>query len=161
MLNPGFDICRSVVIFLIALCAMVMSASSQAGSAGDTALSDQRMATSPQELIKILSEAAYLKPEEYQAKWDAEVGETIHPFGLGALAQHLDEKTDPRRDIKAEDIKAAIDVLTGISLQSKHDGELLWGRIQGTKYERQASTGALIVVNDQDALFFVHLFLTF
>jgi len=51
----------------------------------------------------------------------------------------LDEATDPRKDIKAEDIQTYIDKLTDISLQSKRDGELLWGRIQGTKYERQAS----------------------
>ena len=30
------------------------------------------------------------------------------------------------------------DVLSGIAIQSRKDGAILWGRIQGTKYERQA-----------------------
>lgn len=125
MLNSVFDRFRRPVFLLATLYTVLASAGPYAVSAEEAGLSDQRMAATPQELIKILSDAAYLKPDEYKAKWDAVVGEIIHPLGLNPLAQRLDEKSDPRRDIKAEDIEASIDVLTGISLQSKDDGELI------------------------------------
>ncbi|MDG1207357.1 MAG: hypothetical protein P8N51_18455, partial [Pseudomonadales bacterium] len=32
-----------------------------------------------------------------------------------------------------------LDHLTGISIKSKNDGNLIWGRVQGTKYESEAS----------------------
>ncbi len=51
-----------------------------------------------------------------------------------AQRQRVDETEDGYRDIDAQDIQRSLDTLTDISLQSKRDGELLWGRIQGTKY---------------------------
>ena len=60
------------------------------------------------------------------------------PIGLEQLSETLEAKTDPRRTITAKQLEAYAGVLTDIAKQSKRDGEILWGRIQATKYERKA-----------------------
>lgn len=98
----------------------------------------QALATSPAELVARLSEASFYKPDIYRKKIDAEMGAHSAVIGLPPLPQLLDPATDPRRDITAAEIRAYADVLTDIAVQSREDGEILWGRIQGTQYERQA-----------------------
>ncbi|MCX2980847.1 hypothetical protein EYC98_08155 [Halieaceae bacterium IMCC14734] len=89
--------------------------------------------------MNALADISFLPPEEYRAKVEAEKSKFIHPLGVKPVAQLLPEGNDARSDISADEIAGYLDYLTDISLQSKRDGELLWGRIQGTKYERQAS----------------------
>ena len=62
-----------------------------------------------------------------------------HPFDIPQSPQLLDPRFDPRASIQAADISEYLDHLTGISIKSKNDGNLIWGRVQGTKYEREAS----------------------
>ncbi len=110
----------------------------QAASADGT-LSDQRMADSPEALIMSLSEVSFLTPKEMAAKREAELSGLIQPFEIRQIPQILDPRMDPRAAIVASDIGEYLDHLTGISIKSKNDGNLIWGRIQGTKYEREAS----------------------
>jgi len=105
----------------------------------DSQLSDQRMAASPKELIAALSAVSFKTPKVYQAVLDEEIASVTTPISVGSLKQNIDESTDPRSTITARQIQQHIDKLTGISIQSRDDGNLIWGRIQGTKYERQAS----------------------
>jgi len=122
--------------------AVLLTGSALAEEAKNPKLSDQRMATSPEGLMKVLSDVSFLSPEEYQAKFNAEKSTTIRSFGIGPIAQAIEQESDPRNDITAVQIQGYLDHLTDISLQSRRDGELLWGRIQGTRYERQASNWA-------------------
>ncbi len=105
----------------------------------DGNLSDQRMADSPEALIRSLGEVSFLTPEEMAAKKQAELSGLIQPFDIPQTPQILDPRMDPRATIVARDIGEYLDHLTGISIKSKNDGNLIWGRIQGTKYEREAS----------------------
>ncbi len=98
----------------------------------------QALATSPQALLEMLETVSFLMPADYQQKIAGERAAHIFPLGLEQLSQKLDESTDPRRGINAEELAAYAEVLAGIALESKRDGELLWGRIQGTAYERKA-----------------------
>lgn len=49
-----------------------------------------------------------------------------------------DEEAPFQKYLHVEQVNEYIENLTKFSLKSKEDGELLWGRIQGTKYERMA-----------------------
>lgn len=99
------------------------------------------MASSPEELLEaVLSTTEGLTAEEYSKKFEEEVNGFTFDLNENhdKLPQKLDEATDPRNTIKAEEFAKHIDALKAISLQSKEDGEILWGRIQGTKYEKMA-----------------------
>ena len=105
---------------------------------GDANDNKQALATSPGELVKMLENVSFMPPEDYREKIRLERGKHAFPIGLQQLPQTLDEATDPRADITAEELEAYAGVLTNIALESRNDGEILWGRIQGTKYERKA-----------------------
>jgi len=105
----------------------------------DTGLSDQRMASTPEELIKALGEVSFKTPEEYESVIEKESNAAIGEFDVGYIHQSVNEATDPNNDIKASDIDEYLDKLTDFAIQSKNDGELIWGRVQGTKYERNAT----------------------
>ena len=105
----------------------------------DSGLSDQRMAASPEELIKALGDISFKTPQEYDSIIASEMGNAIGPLDIGYMKQSIDVATDPNNDIKASDIEEYLDKLTDFAIQSKNDGELIWGRVQGTKYEREAS----------------------
>ena len=98
----------------------------------------QALATSPGALIEMLESVSFLTPEKYRQKIAEERASHIFPLNLGQLPQKLDEATDPRNGITAGEIAAYSGTLMDIALGSKRDGEVLWGRIQGTKYERRA-----------------------
>ncbi len=121
--------------FLILMALMV---SATLSAASDELENKQALATSPGELVEMLETVSFLTPQEYRQKITDERAAHVFPLGLIQLPQKLDEATDPRRGIKAGDLAAYGEVLKSIAEQSKDDGELLWGRIQGTKYEREA-----------------------
>ena len=95
----------------------------------------QKMATSPRELIDILSDISFLPPDEYHRK--------IRSGGSVRASLRLDrkdasqDKSYPTSDISAEEIQECVDDLVAISQRARVDGEILWGRIQGTQYERE------------------------
>ena len=98
----------------------------------------QALARTPKALVELLQNSSFLPPQEYRKKMRSLQDAHYYPIGLEQLTQKLDEATDPRRDINAAQMQSYANVLSGIAIQSKKDGEILWGRIQGTKYERQA-----------------------
>ena len=104
-----------------------------------SSLSDQRMATTPEGLIKALGEVSFKTPEEYNRVIEQETKAAIGEFDIGLVQQSIDESSDPYNDILASDIQKYLDTLTEFAIQSKKDGNLIWGRIQGTKYERDAA----------------------
>ncbi|MEP6160357.1 MAG: hypothetical protein ABJ171_08320 [Halieaceae bacterium] len=97
------------------------------------------MADSPQALMNALSEIAFMPAEQYDDVTKAQIAERTWPLGVAAISQQLEESSDPRRDITAQEIGGYLDALTAIAVKSKADGNLLWGRVQGTKYEREGS----------------------
>lgn len=125
---------------LISLCILWHPIASSAGEGGSTSkLSDQRMADSPEALIKTLGEVSFLTPEQMKKKREHEIRDILQPLDIAQTPQILDPRLDPRADITAKDIGEYLDHLTNIAIKSKKDGNLIWGRVQGTKYERQAS----------------------
>ena len=108
----------------------------------DQGLSDQRMAASPEELIAALESVSFLRPTEYEAVRSRELDGIMAPLELGTLPQRVAAADEQYSGIVASDIQEYLNALTEISIQSKNDGNLIWGRIQGTKYERQASEWA-------------------
>ncbi len=98
----------------------------------------QALATSPATLVDMLSDVAFLPPGEYEKRIEAARSQHAYPIGLQPLPQYYDEEIDPRSDISAQELQKYGDILTRISIRSRDDGEILWGRIQGTEYEREA-----------------------
>ena len=97
----------------------------------------QNMASSPEEMIKILANISFKKPEELSQKM-RELHEThFHCLEMEESPRPYIEN-DLRADICSSDIEQFAMQLVDISKQSKADGNILWGRIQGTKYEHQA-----------------------
>jgi len=97
----------------------------------------QALATSPALLVEMLADRSFMTPEQYEREVQSQRNAHSHSVGLPQLSQFLDAETDPRRGISAARIEAYADVLTGISRESKRDGEILWGRLQGSLYERK------------------------
>ncbi|MGF1735580.1 M28 family peptidase [Photobacterium satsumensis] len=96
------------------------------------------MAESPSALINAVVKPAFLPPDSYNEVMETSLAPFVYDAHLPQIKQVLDEKTDPRNLIDADEIQGYSKVLQSIAEQSKADGEILWGRIQGTKYERQA-----------------------
>jgi len=128
--------CRIINTLLLFVWLVVVTTVSLAEEEG--AENKQALATSPGALIEMLESVSFLTPESYRQKIAGERASHIFPLNLEQLPQKLDEATDPRRGISAEEIAAYSGALMDIALGSKRDGEILWGRIQGTKYERRA-----------------------
>jgi hypothetical protein len=126
-------------LFFMALIAS-SHASESAGESPGASQPDnkQALATSPQGLVDMLSEVAFMPPDEYAEKVARERGEHAFPIGLAPLPAYLDSASDPRSDINAEELADYANVLAAIANRSREDGEILWGRIQGTQYEREA-----------------------
>ncbi|MFP6580963.1 MAG: M28 family peptidase [Candidatus Hydrogenedentota bacterium] len=96
------------------------------------------MATSPEALIDTVTDSAFLTPDEYQEAVRAAEEAFTFPLDLQPLPQLLDERTDPRAAITAKQIEGFAGHLVSIATKSREDGEILWGRIEGTQYERDA-----------------------
>ena len=126
---------------------MVLSSATVAAEESDAVENKQALATSPEVLVDMLEDISFMTPEDYREKLESERNAHAFPIGLEQLPQHLDATTDPRRRITAEQLEVYAGVLTDIARESKRDGEILWGRIQGTKYERQDISGFSISCN--------------
>ncbi|MDC1018848.1 M28 family peptidase [Pseudomonadales bacterium] len=92
----------------------------------------QKMATNPTDLVNMLSDISFLSPEAYRQKLRGSGGGKRVPLGI-TESSNID---DISADITAEELEGYVEDLVAISMQSKEDGEILWGRIQGTQYER-------------------------
>lgn len=102
----------------------------------DAPKNKQAMAQSPEALLKLLSGISFYPPNQYQQKMQQSLDLMAYKFPLEQLPQIAPAGSDPFQALTAAEIEHYIDKLVGFALQSKHDGEILWGRIQGTKYER-------------------------
>jgi hypothetical protein len=124
-------------IYTLLLFVWLIAVNTVSSAEEEGAENKQALATSPGALIEMLESVSFLTPEKYRQKIAGERASHIFPLGLEQLPQKLDEATDPRRGIMAGEIAAYSGALMDIALGSKRDGEILWGRIQGTKYERR------------------------
>ena len=104
----------------------------------DAQVNKQAMASSPKELVEILENASFLEPAKYDEVLRQMREGYQNSFDLPVIPQVLDEETDPRNDILAEDIEKNSMQMVKFAKMSKDDGNILWGRIQGTKYELMA-----------------------
>ena len=98
----------------------------------------QAMASTPEALIKILENSSFLKPDAYDKKLNVLRTKYQYQIDLPMIPQTLDEKTDPRNTILTNEIESYAMKLKEFAIESKEDGNILWGRIQGTKYELKA-----------------------
>lgn len=104
---------------LMLMSALVFLGLSAASAHDTTALSDQRMADSPEALIKSLGAVSFLTPEEMAQKRAQELSGLLHPFDIPQSPQLLDPRFDPRASIQAADISEYLDHLTGISINRR------------------------------------------
>ena len=81
----------------------------------------QKMASSPQALVSLLADISFMPPDEYQARYQAQLDNHFFPLGLEHSRQNLDEASDPRRDITAHEIRGYAEELKEISLESKRE----------------------------------------
>ena len=125
-------------IFPLALLAIVMIGTGTTRAEGGATENKQALATSPQGLLEMLEEASFLTPRQYREKVATQRNAHAFPIGLQQLPQYLAEESDPRNTITAGELQEYAQMLTEIAVRSRDDGEILWGRIQGTQYERQA-----------------------
>lgn len=122
-----------VVILLILLLAGIAGPASSAEDEQSV-----RMAATPEELVDSATAPAFLTPDAYRAAFREALAERAFSLGLDQIPQSLDEATDPRATITAEQIEQFATRIVGFAEQSRRDGEILWGRIEGTPYERAA-----------------------
>lgn len=99
---------------------------------------DTNMAKDPQELVDAVTVPAFLPPAEYERQSSEAADKRLFPIGLPPLRQPRNILDDPRSQIKASEIEGYADKLVGFAEQSRLDGNILWGRIEGTKYEQAA-----------------------
>lgn len=97
----------------------------------------QNMASSPEEMIKILADISFQKPAELSQTMKTLHETHFHTLEMEETPRPYSED-DTFNDINAADIENFAMKLVDISKQSRADGNILWGRIQGTKYEQQA-----------------------
>ncbi len=134
----NFQACQKAFCLFALIVANVLGFAESLAQEDTSPENKQAMAKSPQALVEMLEDASFLTPQQYRRELDTQRAAHSFPIGLEALPQYLPKQDDPRRDIKAAELEHYGKVLTDIARQSRDDGEILWGRIQGTKYERKA-----------------------
>ena len=102
----------------------------------DNPTAGEAVSVTAEQVVQSFEDASFLPPQEYERRFEALLAERVFPLQLDTLPQHLDAEDDPRASIRADALMRTLEALDAISLRSKADGEILWGRIQGTKYER-------------------------
>jgi hypothetical protein len=85
------------------------------------------------------NDPSFLKPEQLEAKIAELTDGRAFDLDIKPLSLRLHPSEDPYTDIRGEDLHRYLRELTEFSLQSKAAGDVLWGRIQGTVYERRAA----------------------
>ena len=96
------------------------------------------LADTPEELVRIISDAAFVTPDEYRLRKAAAAENEAFRLEQQALPQTIDEATDPYNEILASDLQQYTDEVVSFARMSKDSGELLWGRVQGTEWERMS-----------------------
>ena len=99
---------------------------------------DTNMAKDPRGLVESVTVPAFLPPNEYNRQFSEASEKRIFPIGIAPLNQPRDDTNDPRSRITALEIESYSEQLVEFSEQSRRDGNILWGRIEGTKYEQAA-----------------------
>lgn len=96
---------------------------------GDGPEKKQALATTPAALVEMLTDAAFLLPEQYLEKIEAARQQHSAAIGLTQLPQYFDADKDPRASIKARELSDYSQTLVDIAQRSRDEGEILWGRI--------------------------------
>ena len=114
---------------------MSVVTSSHASESAGASQSDnkQALAKSPQALVDMLSEVAFMPPDEHAEKVAGARGDHAFPIRLAPIPAYIDAASDPRSDITGEELADYANVLAAIANRSREDSEILWGRIQGTQ----------------------------
>jgi hypothetical protein len=82
---------------------------------------------------------SFLQPEQLEARIAENLEGRTFDLDMKPLSLRLPASEDPYTAIAGEEIHGYLRELTEFSLQSKHAGDVLWGRVQGTVYERRAT----------------------
>ncbi len=96
------------------------------------------MATTPEQVINGIVKASFLPGDVIRSKTDKTLADNSWEMGLRPMTMASVGKDDPYESISKQYIFDWSQKMKEVSLQSKEDGEILWGRIQGTKYEHFA-----------------------
>ncbi len=90
------------------------------------------------DILQNLHDPSFLPPEQLQAARDRNIQVRNKMIDLPSLSTNI-PNDDKYKDISGDEIHQYLRELTEFSQQSKAEGEVLWGRIQGSKYEYEAT----------------------
>ncbi len=96
------------------------------------------MATTPDQVINKIVKSSFLPSSVIREKTDKTLIDNSWEMGLKSVTMLAEAQQDLYSGISKEYIFEWTQKMKDVSLQSKNDGEILWGRIQGTKYEHMA-----------------------
>lgn len=125
-------------VLLIGLAILVLSFIDHPTAFAQSDDLDTNMAKDPKELVESVTVPAFLPPDEYTRQLSEAADQRIFRVGVTHLRQPREIANDPRSKITASEIKGYADTLVEFAEQSRRDGNILWGRIEGTKYEQAA-----------------------
>ncbi len=131
-ISKGFALLR---VGLIALTAVVVATGISLFTGTNNVL-----AVGALELSQIFTsdDPSFIVPEKLNAELQRILETRLNSVDLGSRSAQI-PGGDGYEDIKGEDIHRYLEELTQFSQLSKSDGNVLWGRIQGSKYEYQAT----------------------
>ena len=79
----------------------------------------QKMATSPEALVELLSEIAFLTPTEYRAAVERELSARFPALGLDTLTRPINAVSEASSDITAAEIEGYMERLLDISVRAR------------------------------------------
>ena len=91
------------------------------------------------DLVQDKMDTSFLPPEQVSEKIEKFKDYRFTPLEMPSLSETVGPEDDPYTAISGDETLGYLDALTQFSLQSKADGDVLWGRVEGTKYEREAT----------------------
>lgn len=99
------------------------------------------MATNPEAMLKRTTDLVKnITPDELEKINDKETDVFVHPMQLEHTEKAIlfEKDENPYKEIDVKRTREHVNEIVKPALLSKEEGEILWGRIQGTKYEAMA-----------------------
>jgi hypothetical protein len=121
-------------VLLAALCGLV------AGATGALLLFRQSaLLNVVGDIVQDRMDTSFLLPEEVSEKIQQFSEYRFSPLEMPSLSEAVGSEGNPYESIRGDETLGYLRELTKFSLQSKEAGDVLWGRVEGTQYEKGAT----------------------
>ncbi len=91
------------------------------------------------DIVQDKMDTSFLPPEQIAQKVEEFKEYRFTPLDMPSLSETDRPEEDPYPNISGDETLDYLHELTEFSLRSKAAGDVLWGRVEGTKYEREAT----------------------